>query len=165
IAGNIVNASPIGDMSNLLLALDAELVMVAGDAERIVPLKSFYKGYKVYDKRPHEIITQIRFPDPDGAVIRFEKVSKRKALDIASVNSGAKLKVENGVVVEASLSAGGVAAYPLWLKDTGDFLKGKALNLENAAAALEIAMSERSEERRVGKGRSCRLWRHETIIT
>lgn len=142
IAGNIVNASPIGDMSNLLLALDAELVMVAGDAERIVPLKSFYKGYKVYDKRPHEIITQIRFPDPDGAVIRFEKVSKRKALDIASVNSGAKLKVENGVVVEASLSAGGVAAHPLWLKDTGDFLKGKALNLENAAAALEIAMSE-----------------------
>src|SRR5690606_4183935 len=76
IAGNIVDASPIGDMSNLLLALDAELVMVAGDAERIVPLKSFYKGYKVYDKRPHEIITQIRFPDPDGAVIRFEKVSK-----------------------------------------------------------------------------------------
>lgn len=142
IAGNIVNASPIGDMSNLMLALDSELVMKIGDAERIVPIKSFYKGYKQYDKRPHEIITQIRFPDPDGAVIRFEKVSKRKALDIATVNSAAKLKLKDGVVQSASLTAGGVAAFPLWLKRTGDSLVGKELNLAHAAAALEIAMDE-----------------------
>lgn len=143
IAGNIINASPIGDMSNLMLALDAELVLKKGDLERAVALKEFYKGYKSYDKTPDEIVAEIRFPDPKNATIRFEKVSKRKALDIATVNSGAKIRVtEQNVVEEASISVGGVAAYPLWLKRTGNYLTGKTLDSNHAAAALEIAMDE-----------------------
>ncbi len=144
IAGNIVNASPIGDMSNLMLALDSELVLRAGDDERIVPMKSFYKGYKQFDKKPHEIVTEIRFPVPkSGTVVHFEKVSKRKALDIASVNSAAKMRISDaGVVEEMSLTAGGVAATPLWLKDTSAFLVGKAINTDTVRDALEVAMNE-----------------------
>ena len=144
IAGNIVNASPIGDVSIMMLALDAELVLKDGDVERIVPLKSFFKGYKVIDKDAHEIVTEIRFPEPTAdTIVAWEKVSKRKALDIASVNSAAKMQISDEGVVEAmSLTVGGVAAVPLFLKETSEFLVGKVLTSEVVRDAIDLAMKE-----------------------
>lgn len=144
LAGNIVNASPIGDMSNLLLALDAELVLAEGSRERVVALKNFYKGYKKYDKNPHEIVLEIRVPRPaNGARILFEKVSKRKALDIATVNSGARIEFDtDGAISHVGLSAGGVAAFPLRLAKTEAFLTGKSLNAGVGKQAVDIAFGE-----------------------
>jgi xanthine dehydrogenase small subunit len=144
LAGNIVNASPIGDMSNLLLALDAELVLVEGDSTRVVPLKEFYFGYKKFDKRPHEMVLEIKIPTPAaGTKIRFEKVSKRKALDIATVTSAAKIRIaDDGTVETFSMSAGGVAAFPLWLKRTEDFLKGRTITADIAKSAVSLALQE-----------------------
>ncbi|MCP5108400.1 MAG: 2Fe-2S iron-sulfur cluster binding domain-containing protein, partial [bacterium] len=47
LAGNIVNASPIGDLTIILLALDARLSLVnrKDKKKRNVPLKKFFKGY------------------------------------------------------------------------------------------------------------------------
>src|SRR6185503_18814884 len=45
-AGNVVNASPIGDMTIFFLALDAEIVLSNGSNTRNIFLKDFYKGYK-----------------------------------------------------------------------------------------------------------------------
>ncbi len=144
LAGNIVNASPIGDMSNLLLALDAELVLVEGDSTRVVPLKEFYLGYKKFDKRPHEMVLEIKIPTPAaGSKIRFEKVSKRKALDIATVTSAAKIRIaDDGKVETFSMSAGGVAAFPLFLKRTEDFLKGRTITPDIARSAVSLALQE-----------------------
>lgn len=144
LAGNIVNASPIGDMSNLLLAMDAELVLVDGDMTRVVPLKEFYLGYKKFDKKPHELVLEIKIPTPkQGTKIRFEKVSKRKALDIATVTSAAKILLSpDGTVEIFSISAGGVAAFPLWLKRTGDFLQGRIISVDVARDAVSLALQE-----------------------
>lgn len=144
IAGNIVNASPIGDMSNLMLALDAELVLQKGDVERVVALKDFYLGYKKLDKDPHELVLEIRIPRPaNGTRIRFEKVAKRKALDIATVNSGAKIRIsDDGNVDVFSVSAGGVAAFPLKLQKTEAYLVGRKLDEDSAREAVAIAMGE-----------------------
>lgn len=144
LSGNIINASPIGDMSNLLLAMDATLIFDNGERPRPVEMKKFYKGYKVYDKEPHEIMTEILIPIPEeGTKIHFEKVSKRKCLDIATCNSGAKIKVNaEGVIEYASLTVGGVAATPLWLKETGEYLEGKVLREETLQGALRIAQTE-----------------------
>ncbi len=145
LAGNIINASPIGDMTAILLALDSELVMRFGDDERSVPLKNFFKDYKQYDKEPHEIVTEIRMPIPvRGTVVNFEKVSKRKALDIASANAAAKMRLgADGVTVaEFSATAGGVAPIPLWLKKTGKFVVGKKLDSQLVRDAIDVAMTE-----------------------
>lgn len=144
LAGNIINASPIGDMTSLLLALDTTLVFHNGKTRREVPLKRFYTGYKTYDKAPDEIMTELLIPIPEpGTKIHFEKVSKRKCLDIATVNSSAKIRVnDDGVVEEASLALGGVAATPLWLEKTGQFLVGKTLDSALLQQALKIAHSE-----------------------
>jgi xanthine dehydrogenase small subunit len=142
-AGNLVNASPIGDMSIFFLALDSELVLNKNGATRTVKLNNFYKAYKQIDKDADEIIEKIIFTPPQNLHFNFEKVSKRTHLDIASVNSACQMQVrDDGVIEDIHLSAGGVAPFPKYLTETCSFLKGKKINAENLKAAIEIMNTE-----------------------
>jgi len=142
-AGNLVNASPIGDMSIFFLALDSELVLNKNGAIRTVKLNNFYKAYKLIDKGADEIIEKIIFTPPQNTHFNFEKVSKRTHLDIASVNSACQMQLnDEGVVDNIHLSAGGVAPFPKYLVETCSFLKGKKMNTENLKAAIEIMNAE-----------------------
>jgi xanthine dehydrogenase small subunit len=135
LAGNIVNASPIGDMTNLLQALDTQLII--DDGAREVPLRTFYSGYKTYDLQAGELITQLRLrADLGSAAINFEKLSKRTCLDIATVCASACIFDDGGVIREACLTVGGVAATPLYLADTSQWLVGQTVK---AATVLEAA--------------------------
>ena len=143
LGGNIVNASPIGDMTALLLALGSTLVLEKDGARREVALKDFFLGYKTLDKQPGELVTEIVFPNGDPQThVNFEKVSKRKALDIATVCSGARLEVKDGKIVSAYISMGGVAPIPLLLRRTAGFLAGRTIAPETVYAALTVAQSE-----------------------
>lgn len=143
IGGNICNASPIADMTCLLLALDAIVELAGAAKSRRVPLCDFYKQYKVIDKRPDELLTEIIIPVPAaGSRINWEKVSKRTRLDIATVNSAAKIHVGDGHIHSASLALGGVAPIPLLLRKTNAWLQGRALTVETAVAAACMAQGE-----------------------
>lgn len=147
IAGNFVNASPIGDFSIFFLALDASLSIAQTDhpdqITRILPLRKLYKGYKQLDLLPGELIAGISFQLPkDGAKFNFEKVSKRTHLDIASVNSAMRIRCEGSRIREAALSAGGVAPVPLYLEATSNWLIGKTVEPSLPAQAMKIAEQE-----------------------
>ena len=142
LAGNIVNASPIGDFTALLLALDARVVLDHGDARRTVPLKEFFRDYKQIDLRPGELLVEVAFADPAGVQVNFEKVSKRTCLDIASVNSACSLRTEGDTIREAHFSLGGVAPIPLYLQETSQALRGRTLDLQTAWAAVRISQQE-----------------------
>jgi xanthine dehydrogenase small subunit len=143
VAGNIVNASPIGDMTILFLALDAELGIAGAAGLRSVALAEFYSGYKEYDLTTGEVIEWLRFPSRhrDGR-FNFEKVCRRRYLDIASVNTAACIHVEDGRITEAHLSAGGVAPIPLKLTATEALLGGRPPSAETARAAADAATNE-----------------------
>lgn len=143
IAGNFVNASPIGDLTIFFLALDATLVLNNGNERRELPLRKFYKTYKSLDKGQDEFIEQIWFPMPGThSLFNFEKVSKRTQLDIASVNTAINIHLKNGIIQTAGLSAGGVAPVPLFLKQTSLFLSGKKISEHLVQQAIEIAEEE-----------------------
>lgn len=143
IAGNIVNASPIADLTIILLSLDSTLVLTDGSNERMVKLSKFYKGYKSLDKSESELIKEVRFPVPfSGSNFNFEKVSKRTYLDISSVNTAISIIVENGTIVSAKISAGGVAPIPLFLEKASGYLRGKPLSIEEIEGTLKIAQNE-----------------------
>jgi xanthine dehydrogenase small subunit len=144
IAGNIVNASPIGDLTIMLLALDAVVTISNGDAQRQVPLKNFYLGYKSIDLRREtgEYIARVSFPVLSrNALFSFEKVSKRTHLDIASVNTALVVEMVGKVVVSCRLSAGGVNPIPLYLHNTSRFLEGKTLN-EDLLTKANLVMQD-----------------------
>ncbi len=143
VGGNIITASPIGDISVLLLALNANLVLQAGDNIRNVSLRDFFRGYKKTAKKPDEILTEIIIPIPPLATkFNFEKVSKRQYLDCAAVNSAIAIRCEEDTIHEISISMGGVAPIPLFLKQTSNYFIGKRITQETIAGAFPILQGE-----------------------
>jgi xanthine dehydrogenase small subunit len=147
IAGNFINASPIGDFTIFFLALDAQIDLLQTSSEggglRTLPLRKLYKGYKQLDKKPEEHIERISFELPDkNTLFHFEKVSKRTHLDIASVNSAIRLKMNGDIIEDAGISAGGVGPVPLYLQKTSEFLKGKKISEETIHETIKIAQTE-----------------------
>lgn len=142
VAGNIVNASPIGDLSNILLSLDAT-VHLTGKSQRVLPLRKFYLGYKTLAKKKMEIIEKITFTiPPKHFLFNFEKISKRTYLDIASVNTSIALVAKNGKIESAGISAGGVAPIPLFLAKTCEAIINKEITTDLVKSVAQIAAEE-----------------------
>jgi xanthine dehydrogenase small subunit len=144
IGGNICNASPIADMTCLLLALETELVLLGnGGRRRTLPLREFYLGYKKLNKAEEEIVEAFSFPVFDNATrVNWEKVSKRAWLDIATVNAACKVRVREERVTDAHFALGGVAATPLYLQEASRFLEGQPLTERTVRECVAVAMNE-----------------------
>ena len=143
VGGNIINASPIGDMTIFFLALNASVVLSDGNSQRKILLKNLFKGYKQLDKSVDEYLEYIEFKLPaQNSYFNFEKVSKRTHLDIASVNSAIYIELEKNIIKKIHLSAGGVSPVPLYLKDTSQFLLGKKITKDTLFESLQIIQSE-----------------------
>ena len=143
IGGNVVAASPIGDGSILLLALDSRLVLKKGNKSRTVPIKEFFHGYKKTAIASGEILTEIIIPVfPSTTKINFEKVSKRQYLDCAAVNSVMRVLCENDRVCAIAISMGGVAPIPLLLQKTSSYFMGKEVTQETIEGAFPILQAE-----------------------
>lgn len=143
IGGNLINASPIGDLTIFLLALDATVVFSTGTDTRELPLRQLYQGYKILNKQPDEFLQAVWFELPGtNTHFNFEKVSKRTNLDIASVNTAACLTLQNNNIEQACISAGGVAPIPALLEKTSAFLKGQPVNDSVIDQAIAIAQTE-----------------------
>ncbi|MBO9204978.1 MULTISPECIES: FAD binding domain-containing protein [Niastella] len=143
VGGNLINASPIGDLTIFLLALDAVLVFSNGDQQREIPLRKLYKGYKNLDRQADEQLETISFALPASDTrFNFEKVSKRTNLDIASVNSACCYTLEGNQIQDIRISAGGVAPIPKLLEQTNAFLKGQPITEISINKAIAIAQTE-----------------------
>lgn len=144
LAGNIVNASPIGDLSVLFLALDASLIIENPKGEiRKIRLNEFFIDYKKTALKANEFITFIVFePSNDKQKMNFEKVSKRTYLDIASVNTALRISVNDEIIESVDLSAGGIAAIPKYLSKTKKFLSQKKLDISVLESAVNVMQEE-----------------------
>jgi xanthine dehydrogenase small subunit len=129
IGGNIVNASPIGDLSVIFLALDARVALFGPKGNRELPLRDFFLGYKNLAMQKNEIMVWVSIQVPEnGWLFNFEKVSRRCRQDIASANSAIGLQMARERIAVAHVAAGGVAPVPLYLKESSAFLAGKEVS-------------------------------------
>ena len=143
VGGNLVTASPIGDLTCLLMALDATLVLRGGPSRRTLPLRELYTGYKQLAKDPAELVEAVVVPKPGPqARVSYEKVSRRRHLDIASVNSTMVANVEGHTLSAVSISAGGVGPTMLLLRATAAALEGRPLDARAVTEALRLAQTE-----------------------
>ena len=113
LGGNIGNASPIGDAPPLLIALGAQIALRQGNTRRILPLQDFFLDYKVTARQEAEFIEKIIVPRKQAnQAFRAYKVSKRLDDDISAVCAAFNLTIVDGVVTEARIAFGGMAAIP-----------------------------------------------------
>jgi len=138
IGGNIANASPIGDGPPPLIALGASLLLIGPDGERELPLEAFFQDYRQTDRRPGEVVALVRIPLPvPGSEFAVYKLSKRLDQDISTVCAAFALRLQNGLVAEARLAFGGMAAIPKRARLAESALIGRPWN----SAAVEAAIA------------------------
>lgn len=140
LGGNIGNASPIGDSPPLLIALGARLVLRKGRETRELALEDFYIGYRITVLEPGEFIERILIPTATPeSLFRAYKVSKRLDDDISAVCGAFHLQMDAGVITNARVAYGGMAAIPRRATACEQRLTGQALTsavIEQACAAL-----------------------------
>jgi xanthine dehydrogenase small subunit len=119
LGGNVANGSPIGDAMPLLIALRAHVVLSREEAghvqERRLPLENLYTGYRQNCMRADEVLAYIDVPRPSpNEWLRVYKMSKRQEDDISAVCLALRIERDaQGVVRDASIGVGGVAATPV----------------------------------------------------
>ncbi|MBD1552247.1 xanthine dehydrogenase small subunit [Pseudomonas typographi] len=151
LGGNIANASPIGDSPPLLIALGASLILRQGTRQRSMALEDFFIDYRATAREPGEFIEKVIVPRATaGQAFRAYKVSKRLDDDISAVCAAINLWLDNGVVRQARVAFGGMAATPKRAYAAEAALAGKVFNaatVEAACAALAGAFTPLSDFR------------------
>ena len=138
IAGNIGNASPIGDMPPVLIALGAELVLRKGKETRVVTVEDYFVKYKVTVLQPSEFIEKIIIPRP-GLDTQFKvyKISKRLEDDISATCGAFNLRLHNGIVTNIVIAFGGMAEIPKRANYCEQALLNQVWNSQTIEQAIE----------------------------
>src|SRR5690606_14485675 len=125
------------------VASDGKMVVQSRGGTREIDAANYFIGpgtdiRRMTVLRPGEILTAIRIPNTwAGADFYFEKVTDRKSWDFPLVNVASAKRVENGVIQDARIVVGAVAAKPLRLTRVEDAIRGRAANEETAVEAGE----------------------------
>ncbi len=139
LSGNIANASPVADSVPILLVANVRLHLASAKKKRILLLKDFYLGYKKTDIANNEIIEAVEIPLYPELRFSFEKSSKRKAVDISTVNSALSIQVKENIIQKVNIAYGGIAPTPVLLTTVEQYLTGKSLTEENILHAASFA--------------------------
>jgi len=126
VAELVTRFAPIGDMPPLLLALNAILHLDNGESVRMIPISTFFTGYRETMLAKDEWISAIEIPlkQPNQALAAY-KISKRFEDDISAVCAVFSVTLDNGKVEAVSSGFGGVAAVPSTCEALEKVLKGK----------------------------------------
>ncbi|MET8053129.1 xanthine dehydrogenase family protein subunit M [Streptosporangium sp. NPDC005286] len=145
-SGSCVATHP-SDMCVALAALDATIELESVRGTRRLPLVGFHM--LPGDSPQHEtaiaadeLITAIELPDlPMAARSRYRKVRDRASYAFALVSVAAAIEVRDGVITEARLALGGVAARPWRAHEAERTLMGAPATEERFLLAADAELA------------------------
>ncbi|NRA21642.1 MAG: xanthine dehydrogenase small subunit [Oceanospirillaceae bacterium] len=138
LAGNIANASPIGDTPPALIALNASLVLRSADQQRTELIEDFFVDYRKTTLQQGEFIEKIIIPIPQQDFhFKVYKVSKRLDDDISAICAAHYLCLDkDNRVSEIRMAYGGMAAIAKRASHTEAALLGELWNQATVDKAL-----------------------------
>ena len=131
IGGNIVNASPAGDLLAPLMACNAQFKLQSMQREKIVPAEEFFIGPKKTILEPAQLLTRIILPLPSKRTYgSWIKIGKRRALIIATITLALVVEMDedNKTVKDVRTCLGSVAPTPIEIKEIREKMIGKKFN-------------------------------------
>tara|TARA_B100000686_G_C16791344_1_gene978934 strand:+ start:2919 stop:3782 length:864 start_codon:yes stop_codon:yes gene_type:complete len=141
-AGSLAHADPASEWCTLLAALQGEVVAWGTNGERVIPANDFFLFPLQTSLKPFEIIKEVNLPLLDEKwVCGFQEFSRR-AGDFGLALTLACLSIEGGIIKNARIGIGGVAATPFRSGVAEELLVGAEPSNKLFALAAEAAASE-----------------------
>jgi xanthine dehydrogenase YagS FAD-binding subunit len=140
-----VAVSP-SDTAPALVALDAQMEIRNAGGTRMVDAANFFIGPATDITRmnvlePRDLLVAIHIPNRwAGATSYFEKVADRGSWDFPLVNVASNLDIQGGVIFEARVVVGGVAARPMRMQRVENAIAGRPVNDETLEEAARQAV-------------------------
>lgn len=136
LAGNLATASPAGDGSTALLALDAEVELTSVRGARRLPLDEFFLSYRKTALAPDEMITKVLIPTNYQS--DWAKNGKRGAVNISVVAAAVAITPKKHV----RIALASVAATPIRCYKAEKFLAQNGLSAGTIRQAAELVRGE-----------------------
>jgi carbon-monoxide dehydrogenase medium subunit len=138
IGGNIAHADPASDLPTVLVALDAQIVVVGPTGERTLPANGFFTGIMSTLLADNEVVTAIVVPaaarGAGSAYVKFSHPASRYAV----IGVAASVTATNGTCAAAGVGLGGLLPYAKRAASVEKALVGTALD----AAAIARAAAQ-----------------------
>jgi xanthine dehydrogenase small subunit len=129
VGGSIANASPIGDLAPLFIALGATVELRKGERIRALPLENYFISYGRQDREPGEFIRRLIVPRLSPTThFRAFKISKRFDEDISTLLGAFCIGIQDDRITSARIVFGGMAETPKRAIAVERQLIGSALN-------------------------------------
>ncbi len=134
------------DTAPALVALNARMEIRSSRGSRTVSAEDFFLGpatdiTRMTALQPNELLVAIHLPNEwAGRPGYFEKVSDRQSWDFALANVAAVFDVQGGIIHEARIVVGGVAARPYRLRRVENAIAGRPINEQTLDEAGRLAV-------------------------
>ena len=144
VGGNIANASPIGDLPPVLIALDAEVILQNASNIRKVKIDEFFVDYRKTVLGKNEFIRSVLIPKADAEHrLKIYKISKRIDDDISAVCMAIYIQLDNSnnsIIKSIRIACGGMASIPRRANKCENALCGKPLD-DNTITQAQRALA------------------------
>jgi xanthine dehydrogenase YagS FAD-binding subunit len=136
-----------GDFAQALVALDAAVEIAGPNGSRVMP---FEQLHRLPGDTPHvetvlmpgELIVGFWLPvAPWTRRSLYLKIRDRQSYEFALASAAVALDVADGIVNEARIALGGIAAKPWRAREAEEALKGRAIDEAGAQHAAEAAFA------------------------
>ena len=138
IGGSVAHSDPAGDWPAAILALNAELVAISKQGERVIKADDFFVDLLTTALNPGEILREIRITKPAGTAQAYVKMH-HPASGFAVVGVAANLSLNGAKCERASIGITGVSAKAYRPEAAESSLHGATLDEQTIAAAAARA--------------------------
>jgi carbon-monoxide dehydrogenase medium subunit len=138
-AGSVAWAHPAAEWNALTVALAGRIVLAGPDGPRTVPAADWYRGRHRTDRRPGELVTEVRLPLlRAGTAVRFAEL-RRTHGSFPLLAVVAAVRLAGGRVADARVGLANAADVPLRATGAEDLLRGAEPTAEAVREAAELA--------------------------
>jgi carbon-monoxide dehydrogenase medium subunit len=138
IGGSLAHGDPASDLPAVLLAFEGSVTARGNGGERTVAAAELFEDYMTTSLQPDEVVTEVRFPSPEGWGFGYQKFNRRRE-DWAMVAVSALIRARDGVCEDVRIGLTNMGSVPLRARAAEEVLRGEPLDKERLATAAEQA--------------------------